>query len=191
MQPLTVGLVIPDRDVLAEVEACLRTLPVRVLLQQPDPGEWGAFADKLDRLRPDVLLVELSGLRDQLEVAIARMRRTAGAPVVVAIYRATDHETILRTIRAGAAEYLFPPLQAGLAAALERIAADRSAQRGQIFRAKAIAFLSVKGGCGATTLASHAGLELQRLTGGEVLLADLDLDAGMLGFLFKSKSQYT
>ena len=48
-----------------------------------------------------------------------------------------------------------------------------------------------KGGVGTTTLACHLGLELKRRTGQRVLLADLDMSGGTVGFLTKAKSNYT
>jgi pilus assembly protein CpaE len=56
---------------------------------------------------------------------------------------------------------------------------------------KIIGFLSAKGGCGATTIACHTAIELPHQTKSKVLLADLDFDSGMIGFLLKSKSPYT
>jgi pilus assembly protein CpaE len=55
---------------------------------------------------------------------------------------------------------------------------------------KALGFLSAKGGCGATTLVCHVAAELGRLNQ-KVLLTDLDLDAGMVGFITKTKSVYS
>jgi pilus assembly protein CpaE len=53
-----------------------------------------------------------------------------------------------------------------------------------------VAFFSAKGGCGATTLACHVAVELGR-HGRKVLLADLDLEAGMVAFLTRAKSPYS
>src|SRR5262249_46399592 len=55
---------------------------------------------------------------------------------------------------------------------------------------KAVGFLSAKGGCGATTLICHVAAELGRLNN-RVLLTDLDLDAGVVGFITKTKSMYS
>ena len=56
---------------------------------------------------------------------------------------------------------------------------------------KVIGFLSAKGGCGATTLACHVAWELQNQTRKRVLLADLDLTSGLVGFLMKTPSSYS
>ena len=64
---------------------------------------------------------------------------------------------------------------------LERRSMERSRRReGAKGGGKSLGFMSAKGGCGATTLICHVAAELGRLNQ-KVLLADLDLDAGMVG----------
>src|ERR1035438_7883944 len=55
---------------------------------------------------------------------------------------------------------------------------------------KALGFFSAKGGCGATTVICHvaAALGLQKQ---KVLLMDLDLDAGMVGFITKTSQVHS
>jgi pilus assembly protein CpaE len=79
-----------------------------------------------------------------------------------------------------------------LLSALERVSREREKSRdARISASKSIAFVSAKGGCGATTLACHVAVELPRLLNSRVLLADLDMQAGLVGFLIKSKSPYS
>ena len=54
-----------------------------------------------------------------------------------------------------------------------------------------IGFVSAKGGCGATTLACHTSAHLQRATKKEILLADLDMTAGIAGVLMQANSRYS
>jgi pilus assembly protein CpaE len=98
---------------------------------------------------------------------------------------------ILNAMRAGAAEYLYPPFTDALRAALERVGNERHAVRSAHRRGgRVIGFVSAKGGCGATTIACHTAAELPSQTSGKVLIADLDCDAGLISFLLKSKSVY-
>jgi pilus assembly protein CpaE len=97
-------------------------------------------------------------------------------------------------MHAGADAYVYPPVGDNLLKALERTVASLHRQRQGAPRSggKVCGFLSAKGGCGATMIACHAAVELARQGGSqEVLLADLDLDAGMVGFLMKSKSRHS
>jgi len=52
-------------------------------------------------------------------------------------------------------------------------------------------FLSAKGGCGATTFVSHIAIETARRAERQVLLADLDFEAGLLRFILKAKPTYS
>jgi pilus assembly protein CpaE len=83
-------------------------------------------------------------------------------------------------------------LRETLQRALEKRSAERSRRRdaGSKTGGKSFGFLSAKGGCGATTLVTHAAAELGRQNQ-KVLLADLDLDSGMVGFITKTKSVYS
>jgi len=94
-------------------------------------------------------------------------------------------------MRAGANEFLHPPLAESLQAALEHILSSPDPDLVAAHRGKVIGFLSAKGGCGATTLACHVAAELQRLTRKNVLLADLDLTSGLVGFLMKTPNSYS
>jgi pilus assembly protein CpaE len=189
---LSVGLVIGNKVISDEALSALRGLCVRVLFEAVDLGDWTAFMERLNQLRPDVVLVELARLGGEVEEAIRKIRRAACSPAVVVVHTEADPDSILRTMRAGAREYLCPPFQTTLAAALGRIQEERQQQRrGDRMLGKVVGFLSAKGGCGATTLACHMAVEVQRIADKDVLLADFDLDNGLIGFLMNSKSPYT
>jgi pilus assembly protein CpaE len=192
MNPLSIALVISDQDLWNEVQLCLRGSPARVVLQQPSVGDWSLFVEQLERLRPDVLLFDITRSLRSLEEAVRSLKALAAPPMVVALHSSADPETILAAIRAGANEYLYPPLEAGLKKALERVSSEQAKRQARPRpRARTLGFLSSKGGCGATTVACHVSLELQRVTGQDILLADFDLDAGIIGFLMKVKTPYT
>lgn len=192
MYPITLGLVIGSKDLWDEVQACLQGMPLHVLLEQTEIDEWPSFLDKLERLRPDVLLLDFTKLQSAHDEAIAKIKATSAAPSVVALHQSSDAETILSVIRAGADEYVYPPVSTNLPKALERMAAKRNTRPGGARSGgKTCGFFSAKGGCGATTIACHAAVELARQTSQEILLADFDLDAGLIGFLMKSKSRYS
>ncbi len=192
MYPLTMGLVIETKALWEEVQSSIQDLPVRVVLEQQEIGTWPDFLDKLQRMRPDVLLLEMARIRDNFPEVVRKIKSAPGSPQIVAVDTTADPETILTAVRAGANEFLYPPLTLNLQDALERLSGGRGKQRGDPHHpSKTLAFLSAKGGCGATTIACHIAVELQRQTKQEILLADLDLHAGMVGFLMKAKSPYS
>jgi pilus assembly protein CpaE len=189
MYPLTIGLAIENRELWEQVQSTLSILPFRIIVEHQDVGDVSNFLDRLERMRPDVVLVDISGWREPLEGLIASIKAAAGDPMLIALNTSAQADAILSSLRAGINEYLFPPLQETLRKALERRSMEKS--RGRVKGSgKSLGFVSAKGGCGATTLVTHVASELGRM-GQKVLLADLDLDAGMVGFITKTKSVYS
>ena len=155
-------------------------------------SDWNGLLDQLGRFKPEALLLDVSAVPAELAIAIRQIKVHAPRTKVMALHASDDPKVILAAMRAGVSEFLHPPFDESLALALERIrqlsdAGDALAPR----RGKIIGFLSAKGGCGATTIACHVAGELQHRTGKNVLLADLDLCSGMLGFLMKTPSSYS
>src|SRR5437879_7838658 len=192
MYPLTIGLAIENRELWDQAQATLGALPFRVIVEHQDVGDVSNFMDRLERMRPDVILVDISGWKEPLEALVASIRSAAGDPMIIALNTSQESGSILASLRAGINEYLFPPLREPLRKALEKRSVERSRRRDGTTNSggKALGFLSAKGGCGATTLVCHVAAELGRLNQ-KVLLADLDIDAGMVGFITKTKSVYS
>jgi len=189
--PLTIGLVIETKELWDEVHSTLQELPVRLLIEQHELGDLGEFLDKVERLRPEVMILEVMKLREPMEHVVGRIKATSVDPMVIALHNTAEPELILSALRAGAHEFLHPPLKANLQQALERKSLERNKTRERLKqKGKVVGFLSAKGGCGATTIACHTAAQLGRQDK-RVLLADLDLDAGMIRFLMKSKSPYS
>jgi len=189
MYPLTIGLAIENRELWDQAQSTLSGLPFRIIVEHQDVGDVSNFLDRLERMRPDVVLVDISGWREPLEGLVASIKAAAGDPMIIALNTSAQADAILSSLRAGINEYLFPPLQDTLRKALERRSVEKS--RGRVKGSgKSIGFVSAKGGCGATTLVCHVAAELGRMNQ-KVLLADLDLDAGMVGFITKTKSVYS
>jgi pilus assembly protein CpaE len=192
MYPLTIGLAIENRDLWEQAQSCLSDLPFRIIVEHQDIGDVSNFLDRLERMRPDVVLIDISGWREPLEGLATSIRAAIGDPMIIALNCSADSDAILASMRAGINEYLYPPLREPLRRALERRSAERSRRRDAGAKAggKSFAFMSAKGGCGATTLVTHVAAELGRQNQ-KVLLADLDLDSGMVGFITKTKSVYS
>lgn len=190
MYPLSIALAIGPGEINEEVQACLKPLPVRVVIEQQETVDLAGFLEKVQRVRPDVMLVDISARRGPLEELVREARSAAPEAMIIAIHTAVDAETILASLRAGINEYLYPPLQENLLKALERKSVECSRRVGQRGGGKTMAFFSAKGGCGATTIAIHVAVELGRRER-KVLIADLDMEAGLISFLLKTKSPYS
>jgi pilus assembly protein CpaE len=191
VNPLSIGLVIEKKELLDEVQACVHELPVRIHFEQASIGDWTEFTDKLVRVRPDVLVIEVTTLIAELPAVVQRIKDAGANPMLIALHETADPESILAALRAGVQEFLFPPLHGSLRRALERRSEESNHFREGARKGRVIGFLSAKGGCGATTLACHTAVEIQKLNKFDILLADMDFDSGMVQFLMKTKSAYS
>jgi pilus assembly protein CpaE len=102
---------------------------------------------------------------------------------VVVLSGDRDAETLMAALHAGVREVLpSPAAAADVAAALRRLAQRRGAPRPAAARARVIAFVSCKGGSGATFLATNVGYLLGAEHGKPTALVDLDLRYGDASF---------
>ncbi|MBV9083182.1 MAG: AAA family ATPase [Acidobacteriaceae bacterium] len=173
------------RETLQVLRSSERPLP----LDQHD-SDWPSLLERVAKTKPEVLLLDVSAVPTQLDNALRQVRYYAPRVKIVALHSTADPQTILAAMRAGANEFLHPPLDT-LHPVLERMLASSQAPDIPARRGKIIGFLSAKGGCGATTLACHVALELQNATQKNVLLGDLDLTSGLVSFLMKTPSSYS
>lgn len=193
MYPLTAGLIVESKEIWDELQQALEPLAIRVAFEAPQlPDDWTPFLERIDRVQPDVILLEVTKLKEPLEAVVKRLRSTSAQPAVFALHTAAQPELILSALRAGASEFLYPPIAEPLKMALERLAESRQKASEKVLRGgKTLGFLSAKGGCGATTVACHVAKALASMNAGKVLLADVDMQAGMIGFLLKTNSDYS
>jgi pilus assembly protein CpaE len=160
---------------------------------QSDPSETDALLDRIERHRVDVVLVETNRVGMPLEEFVRRVKNSAAQPAVFVLNPEASPELILEALRAGANEYLYPPLTETLRDALQKLSEARS-KGGSVTSnglGKIFGFLSARGGCGATTFVVHVATDLAKQTKQPILLADLDFEAGLLRFLMKSKTTYS
>ena len=189
MYPLTIGLVIETKELWDEVHATLQELPVRLLIEQHELGDLGEFLDKVERLRPEVMILEVMKLREPMEHVVGRIKAQAPwDPMVIALHNTAEPELILSALACGGrTEFLHPPLKANLQQALERRSQERNKTRERLKqKGKVVGFPVGQGWLPGQppSRAIRPAAELGR-QGKRVLLADLDLDAGMIQFLMK------
>lgn len=187
----TAGIVVETKALAEELHASVEALPIKVAFEQTEIGDWNSFTEKIERLPVQVLFLDMSNL-DDVPGLVRRIRSLPSPPAVFALHTHADSAVILEALRGGVSEYLVPPFRNVLTQALDRITAERQAQSGPAkVGGKVLGFLSAKGGCGATTLACHLARELPKQTGSKALLTDFDFDAGLVSFIFKTKSAYS
>ena len=183
-------LYITDETLRREALEVLRLADSPIPFDHHD-SDWASLLEHIGNTKPDLLLLDLSAVPVELSVGIRQIRYHVPRIKVVALHSSADPKFILSAMRAGVNEFLHPPLAESLQAALENILSSPDPDLVAVHRGKVIGFLSAKGGCGATTLACHVAAELHRLTRKSILLADLDLTSGLVGFLMKTPSSYS
>ena len=188
---MRVGIVAQSSALLDEMHASAEGLPISVVFEHAELGPKDAFFAKLERLHLQVLFLELAHIEDAAGL-VRGIRALNPAPSVFALHTHADPAAILEALRAGVSEYLVPPFRLALEAALQRVEAE-ARQQSDTLRAggKVLGFLSSKGGCGATTVACHLARELPKETNSKVLITDCDFDAGLISFLFRTKTTYS
>jgi len=186
---ITLSMAVEDKTLWDDVHSSLQSESVQIDCEESHVDDLGSFIAGLERANPDMVLLDVSVSRSPFEDAIRKIRLATPGAMIVALNTA-ETGPVLECFRAGVDEYLFPPLTEGLKKAIDHREAERIKSDSGKPEGKTLAFLSAKGGCGATTLACHVALELSRLNQ-SVLLADLDLNAGMVAFLTKAKSPYS
>ena len=125
MYPLTIGLAIENRALWEQAQAALSELPFRVIVEHQDVGDVTNFLDRLERMRPDVVLIDISNWKEPLEGLAASIRGAVGDPMIIALNTSAEADPILASLRARIDEYLYPPLQETLKRALEKRSAER------------------------------------------------------------------
>ncbi|MGD0014095.1 MAG: response regulator [Bryobacteraceae bacterium] len=146
--------------------------------------------ERLGRERVDLILLDL-GLPDSQGIdTLVRAHLAAPAVPIIVLTGLDDDDAALAALEHGAQDYLVkgrfdaPALRRAARYAIARFESASAATDGRNAQ-PLVGFVGAKGGCGATTLASHAAAELARQTGQRTLLVDLDLVAGAIAFLMK------
>jgi pilus assembly protein CpaE len=191
MKHANILLALENELLRQELVYLLRNGEASYAVKEEDPGNWRALIGSLQADKPEVLLLELAAVTTELTSAIREIKRSAPRTKIVALHSSDDPKAILTAMRAGVNEFVHPPFEDTVALAIERVMdAQEDDARGDK-RGRVVGFLSAKGGCGATTLACHIAADLKRQDTKKVLLADLDLTSGMVGFHMKVASSYS
>lgn len=124
----------------------------------------------------NVALIDLDG---DPEYSLDLVRRISLGRATVMVYSgAANHGLLVRSMRAGAREYLETPLsEADISEALARVASRQPAALARK-KGKLLAFLGAKGGVGVTSLACNYAVALAKQPLQKTLLIDLDLPLG-------------
>lgn len=191
MRPPNLLLALENQTLTQDLVYLLKQLNGSCTYEEQDPSDWPSVLDKVGQSHPDIVMVEMSSRYTELAATVRTIRKAAPRTKVIAVHTTNDPESILKAMQAGANEFIYPPLEETLAPALQRVVVSNIEEYRAERSGKIVGVLSAKGGCGATTLACHIAADLKRQTNQSVLLLDLDLTSGMVGFLMKIASPYS
>ena len=188
---LTVALVDPQdntRERLKDVLLAMDTVWLDAECSRLDSAE-----DIIEQTRPDVAIV---GLEPEPERAFALVAHlTAAQPdcAVLVTSEGEDAQSILRSMRAGAKEFLKRPVAAEvLADAIARLSlSNRKDDQAEATTSEVITVAGAGGGVGTTTLAVNLGCALARVPNASAVLVDLDLALGDADVCLDLLPEYT
>jgi len=142
---------------------------------------------------PEMVIVGLGQTPDPMIESISMMAKDFPFLYLVALSDRTDSDLILRTIRAGAHDYLCKPVkEIDLRAAAEKASKLKATRKETGGRGgKIFSVFSNKGGNGTTTIAVNLADALVRLTGKKVAVVDLVLSHGDVTMFFNVNSSYS
>lgn len=155
------------------------------------------YPNSLDMLRAlrasaaEILFLDIRDIERSREI-VQTIEQERFSVQVVAIHREVDAETLRETMRLGIRESLWEPFEEGaimeslshIKSLLDRRPAQYDANS-QLF-----CFLPSKAGVGASTVALNVSAALARRPDTSCLLADFDLNSGMMRFLLQLQNSF-
>ncbi|MEO7651966.1 MAG: AAA family ATPase [Bryobacteraceae bacterium] len=184
---LTALSISPNREMAQQFAATLSTTRAfHILAELKSYPPLQTLDIRLRQLRPDLVFLDLATDLDKAAELIEFIAAVKPPIHVIGLHTHNDSDAILRSLRAGATEFLHAPFGVDVQKeVLGRITRLRKPQsRVPTERGRMLAFSSCKPGSGASTLAAETACALRK-TGKRVLLADFDLWNGIVAFLFK------
>ena len=173
---LTVGL---DADAAEQVRQAARQAQFGAVTAAPNYSETllnGQVGRLLKGAEALVCLIDFDKNKDLAVQTAAGLRASASQQAtLIALSAEESPELILHAMRSGCTEYLTKPLRAEPLAELLRKQRERwlaTAQRSEQPSGRVLAFMGVRGGAGATTIAVHLGSFLAQRQGQKTLIVD-------------------
>jgi pilus assembly protein CpaE len=186
-QPLTFVILSTGLDTFKEIRAALSEDGRARLLAGGDDAE--QLHEEITRLRPNVAIITLGANTEQALALIERLTVESPTTALICAARDASPELILRSMRAGAREFLrLPIIGDEFKEVLDRTTeycaqhVDAPKKKGRM-----IAVFSSKGGCGTSFIATNLACAISNPT----VLVDLNLQAGDLPLFLGLEPKYS
>ena len=186
-QQLTFVILSSGLDSLRELRGALAASDRTRLLIAGDDTE--QMLPEVERLRPNAAIVTLGAEPEQALKFVARVASVSPATAIVCASRDASPDLILRSLRAGARDFLRLPVRPEeFETVLQRTAEFCHVQpETPKKQGRAVAVFSSKGGCGTSFLATNLAASLKAPT----VLVDLNLQAGDLTLFLGVEPKYS
>jgi pilus assembly protein CpaE len=151
------------------------------------------FADVVGQTHPDIGVVCVDANPERGLTLIESLRASSPDCAIVVVSSSNEGQTILRAMRAGAKEFLTPPIRVeDLVAALDRIGSAKfGTGEGKSRACHVMAVAGATGGVGSTSVAVNLGCVLAGDPKNSVALIDLDLALGDADVFLDTIPDYT
>ena len=186
-------IICPDVELNERLDTILNDIGIvavtRMMDHYPNAQELLRF---LRAHAPQIVFIGAGAMAKATETVREIEKNTPGTQVI-AIGRACDPQLLMELMRAGIREYAtFPFDQGVLTEALVRVRETLKAKPAFIDSTDNVfTFLPSKAGVGASTIALNVSVALSRQPDADVLLADFDLNSGMMRFMLKLDNAYS
>ena len=190
---LSIATLCLDQESVSQLRGFLDSMPLAQLVTELQhylaDEQDSVFVDRLRDLRPDICIIDFDRDRDKAGRTAERIREVLTETAIFAASSKSQSDLIIRAMRSGCTEYVIKPIDRDqLLEALARVGGRRREKREQL-AGQVLAFLSAKGGTGATTLAIHLATHLAQRK--KTVLVDLHPDLGDAAiFLALPRHQY-
>ncbi|MBM3792938.1 MAG: hypothetical protein FJW31_02510 [Acidobacteria bacterium] len=141
---------------------------------------------------PQIVFLSIEDLAKAKEM-LRGIEETLPGCQVVAIDRACDPQVLLNLMQVGVRECLAYPFESqSYKVTINRLAEQLDKRPAKIeFSDNVFCFPPSKAGAGATTIALNTAVAMSRMPDSHVLMMDLDLNSGLVGFMLKLDNVYT
>lgn len=188
---LRLALVDPNDTTRDTMKAMLMSMEMVWL--EAECSRYEFFPDVIRETTPDIGIIALDSNPDAAIELVRKVGQDVPDTILLVASRSTDGQLILRSMRAGAREFLTLPISIEeLGAALERVGAARFGNGDIKNRScEVISIAGATGGVGSTSIAVNLACILASQPGNSVALVDLDLALGDADVFLDSIPDYT
>lgn len=188
---LRLAIVDPNDETRENLKTML--LGMDIVWLDAECSRYEFFSDVVEQSKPDAAMICLDGGPEQAFALMEKLRSSSADCVIFAVSKSTDGQLILKSVRAGAREFLPLPIDVEeLYGALERLLQSRhNSGDSKVRGCKVIAVAGATGGVGCTSIAVNIGCNLAKKPENSVALVDLDLALGDADVFLDSIPDYS